>query len=1366
MGRGVVKDRNNYWSGTQTFERIVVEDAVFLDGAAYDLSSGNVTFPNTLDSGSIQATDETGVKLKNESGTEIFRADGSGHISLFDTPISSWGSDYRAVEGPNSTWLMSALPSGNEVHFVSHAYIDDVGWKYKTSNEIPVKSSYGAGTFSISAAQAGVAGDELVWSDVFTINSEGAGINNPNPSGSLDARSFATNLGTTVASANLDASKALFLYSGHDNQAPTLFWNGDLGMVFGTGYDYTTGALPSGNPTNYLLNQQTHSISSWGWNPSYGQISGIWDESDFTFAVFNIDSATNARGFSFTPLQGNGVHGRIIRAISLVSVDPAAFFGLVGTIRSFKFYGKNGPSGSFSTNLNPTDWTLLVEGDSTSIDLTSPDVFTFTNNTVYDHYMIHFLPNDPFSARALSIYEMGMYEDAGSSFTNLMQILPDGNVNVTNTLNATTLQEGNVDLSTRYILATQRGADDGVCELVSGVVPSYRMPPLAISQTSVVADLAAKYALTTERGDIAIVTGTNQTFIKLNDDAAPTNAGDWTELIPNAVVSVNGDTGPIVSLDTSQIAEGGTNLYYSDLRVDGRISNSSINTLKDVSLSLATAPQTNPSSANKALRINGAGNGVDHTTFSLPVSNGTSGQVLTSDGNGNTAWAEPNTASTFLSLLDTPSTYSPTDLSQPSMPVTASSTRNGSPSNVIDDLGGATAFGWEPDTDAVASDEFVVIDFGSEVTIESISVEALFVSSRVAAKDFKVLGSTDGSNFTQFFPEDGSSYQQLVYNQSGPQVFDFTNNTAYRHIKVIFNGSWWYKEGIVGGNYGSYPTIDIRNLEFYQSLAGSYVKVNSTANGLVFEPASSSGSSTFTGLADTPANFTSSEGDVVTVNSTGNALEFTSVYDVIRDAQTPDITSYNTTATISSHDHNVIFSNPSQDIALTLPISLTDASLNEESRFYIKNTSASHRVIVRGLSSTDHPQVERLDSNDTTASSGSFVLHPKESAVFQGYNLSGNYRVVSHYRDDLTEIVTSSISQTKSAKTFVCTATSAATIDLLDYPFWPLNVPILFKNLSTQDLTLDPHISTQVDGSSNSIVIPFGKSVAIQRVDISTLIIADDTRVASGGSGVSDFVSLSDTPASFTGASLDLVRVNSGGTALEFVDTSALGFAPSTHLTASNPHGITASGIGAATTGALATTNTNLSNHLQDPNNPHGITAAGIGAATSNDLTTHTSNTTNPHGTTFLKLGDTPAAYSNGNAVRSTTSGFEFFNPRQDDLFVITSAPSASQTLDCNINNGNQVFYFTVSPTADVALTLANLSLAQSHATTVVVVFNQGANPYKITGLAIAGQSSLTLKWQGGTNAGTANSLDVFSFTILATATNTYTVFGNVTSFT
>jgi len=1456
MGRGVVKDRNNYWSGTQSFEDLVVEEKMLLGkGASLDLSGGNVAFPSTIDTGSVQAKDSSGVSIKTSDGTEVMNITDSGNISFFDTPISSWGSDWRAVEGPTTTWLMSAEPSGNESHFVNHAYIDNEGWKYKTSNEIPIKSSYVDGIFSISSAEEGQVDDPLTWLQFFTVKSGSVGINISDPSGSLDARSFSTSLGTTVASANLDASKALFMYSGHDNQAPTLFWNGDLGMAFATGYDYTTGD-PQSTPTDYLLNQQTSNIGSWGHQPSHGPITAIWDGSSSTFAMFSIDSATDARGFSFTPSVGQGVHGRVIRALSLVGFRDS--WGLVNApIRNFKFYGKNEGQGSFSTNLNPTDWTLLVEGDSTSTDLTSPDVFTFTNNnTAYDHYMIHFLPSDPFAPRVVGVYSMGMYENASSSFTNLMEILPNGNVKVTNTLNATTLQEGYVDLSTKYILSTQKGADDGVCELVNGVVPSYRIPPLAVSSVEVVNSLEEMYELTTQRGDIVIVvdeiTGESRTYIKLTDDVAPTDSGDWTELVPNAVVSVNGDSGPVVSIDTSQIAEN-TNLYYTDARVDGRIALSSINTLKDVSLPLATVTQTNPSIANKALRINGAGNGVDHTTFSLPVSNGTIGQVLTSDGTGNTAWAEPSTASTFLDLLDTPVAYElpQQDISSPSTPISANSTnlgnsgsRDGMDNSVENAIDGDLNTSWASKIPNTV--DFVILDFGSEVVIDGISVLPWCRYGTVMkAKNFKLSGSTDGSSYTHFY-----GWATLIYNDYDPQVFLFENTTPYRYIKVDFSG-----------NYDSSSDylerfIAITELEFYsRTLAGAYVKVDPTSSGLIFEKGLPI--TTFTDLPDTPANFTSSEGNVVTVNPIGNALEFTSVYDVIRDTQTPDITSYNTTATISSHDHSVIFSNPSQDIALTLPISQTDASLNEESRFYIKNVSASHRVIVRGLSATDHPQVERLNSSDTTASSGSFVLHPKESAVFQGYNLLGNYRVVSHYRDDLTEIVTSSISQTKSAKTFVCTATSAAVIDLLDYPFWPLNVPILFKNLSTQDLTLDPHMSTQVDGSSNSIVIPFGKSVAIQRVGVSTLIIADDTREiaptflslldtpstysptdlshpsmpvtasstsygspshviddqggvttfgwkpdtdavasdefvvidfgseviinsisvepfflnsrvaakdfkvlgstdgsnftqffpedgssyqqlvynqsgpqvfdftnniayrhikvifngswlytegivggsygsyptidirnlefyqslagsyvkvnstgnglvfeASSSSGSSNFIALTDTPASFTDATLDLVRVNAAGTALEFVDTSTLGFAPSTHLSASNPHGLTAASIGAVTTDEFSThlsasnphgltaasigavTTDEFSTHLQDPNNPHGITAAGIGAATSNDLTTHTGNTNNPHGTTFLKLGDSPSSFS-GQAgktvkVNSSENALEF----------------------------------------------------------------------------------------------------------------------------
>jgi len=911
MGRGVVKDRNNYWSGTQTFERILVEDAIFLTGATFDLSGGNIILPSTLDSGAVQAKDNTGLKLQNDGGTEIFRVDDSGHIGLFGTANSSWGTDYRAVEGPNTTWLMSALPTGNEAHFVSHAYIDNAGWKYKTASEIPIKSTYGAGVFHISTANSGLVGDPLTWVDRLTVNTGGVGINNSTPSGSLDARSLQTDLGTTVTAANSDASKALFLYSGHDNQAPTLFWRGGLGMAFGTGYDYTSGASQS-SPTNYFLNQTFHvqgGDSGGLSNPSAG-VAVICDGNAGTYYSVNTNSTTSARGYAFIPNTGVGIHGRVIRAISFVSM--AGY--LVG---DFKFYGR-ASSSSFTTNPAANGWTLLVQGNSTSVDVNSPDVFGFTNSTVFTTYMVHFTTSGEHR-----IAEMGMFEEVGFVFTKRMEILSNGNVEVANTLNANTLQEGNVDLSTKYILANQKGATNGICELSNGVVPNNRIPPLAISETSVVANLAAKYALTTQRGDIAIVTGTSQTFIKLNDDAATTNSADWTELIPNgAVVSVNGDTGPVVSIDTSQIAEN-TNLYYTNARVDGRIASASINTLTDVGLALSAG------NANKALKINAAANGVDQTTFSLPVSNGSDGQVLTSDGAGNTAWEDSITSGTFLSLSDTPSAF----------------------------------------------------------------------------------------------------------------------------------------------------------------VAGYEVKVNSSANGLVFEPFSKS----FKDLTDTPANFTSSGDKVVTVKTDTSGLEFTSAQDLIRSTQAPT-TTYATTSTVSSYDHNLIFAQPtSADIALTLPTTGTSLQ-NMTARFYIKNVSGTHRVIVRGLSGSDHPQSEKLSASDSTASAGSFVLHPRESAVFQGFNGSGNYRVIANYRDDITQIVTSNTTQTKSAKNFVVTGTTALTIDLLDYPFWPLNTPILFKNSSTKELTLDPHLSTSIEGSASNIKVPAGRSVTIQRIAASTLSIVDSSR--------------------------------------------------------------------------------------------------------------------------------------------------------------------------------------------------------------------------------------------------------------------------------
>ena len=68
-------------------------------------------------------------------------------------------------------------------------------------------------------------------------------------------------------------------------------------------------------------------------------------------------------------------------------------------------------------------------------------------------------------------------------------------------INAATL--GGSALSA-LLLASQRGAAEGVAELVGGLVPENRIPAVAITDVFEVASQAAMLALTVERGDVAV----------------------------------------------------------------------------------------------------------------------------------------------------------------------------------------------------------------------------------------------------------------------------------------------------------------------------------------------------------------------------------------------------------------------------------------------------------------------------------------------------------------------------------------------------------------------------------------------------------------------------------------------------------------------------------------------------------------------------------------------------------------------------------------------------------------------------------------------------------------------------------------------
>ena len=105
--------------------------------------------------------------------------------------------------------------------------------------------------------------------------------------------------------------------------------------------------------------------------------------------------------------------------------------------------------------------------------------------------------------------------------------------------------------------------------ITTGTLPTSVLPPLSISDTFVVASQAAQLALTVQKGDIAVRSDLNRTYINTTSDN--TSMADWQELSTpsDAISSVNGFTGTVI-LSTSDIGEG-THLYYTEVRVSANV---------------------------------------------------------------------------------------------------------------------------------------------------------------------------------------------------------------------------------------------------------------------------------------------------------------------------------------------------------------------------------------------------------------------------------------------------------------------------------------------------------------------------------------------------------------------------------------------------------------------------------------------------------------------------------------------------------------------------------------------------------------------------------------------------------------------------
>lgn len=102
------------------------------------------------------------------------------------------------------------------------------------------------------------------------------------------------------------------------------------------------------------------------------------------------------------------------------------------------------------------------------------------------------------------------------------------------------------DAST-YQKVSEKGQADGYASLgADGKIPTSELPDLAITDTFVVADQAARLALTAQTGDVAVQTDAGETYILAGDD--PSVDGDWVLLAePGASVRSVSGTAPIAS---------------------------------------------------------------------------------------------------------------------------------------------------------------------------------------------------------------------------------------------------------------------------------------------------------------------------------------------------------------------------------------------------------------------------------------------------------------------------------------------------------------------------------------------------------------------------------------------------------------------------------------------------------------------------------------------------------------------------------------------------------------------------------------------------------------------------------------------------
>lgn len=194
------------------------------------------------------------------------------------------------------------------------------------------------------------------------------------------------------------------------------------------------------------------------------------------------------------------------------------------------------------------------------------------------------------------------------------------------------------------------------------------------------------------------------------------------------------------------------------------------------------------------------------------------------------------------------------------------------------------------------------------------------------------------------------------------------------------------------------------------------------------------------------------------------------------------------------------------------------------------------------------------------------------------------------------------------------------------------------------------------------------------------------------------------------------------------------------------------------------------------------IASGGTGTAS----TTFVNLASNVTGTLPLGnggIGATTLAGANIPAVNvaNTFTGTQTFSGTSSNVSMIlndaaelatVSATAATGTINYDVTT-QSVLYYTTNASANWTVnfrgsagTSLNTLMAVGQSITVAFLVQQGATAYYNNVVQIDG-TTVTPKWQGGTapTTGNASSIDVYTYTIIKTASATYTVLASQTKF-